>query len=349
MTIVEMTKSEQEIGAIKTISAKIYQQAEQYDFPLSPKSYLVWYDYFEGKNPMLNDAVNGMMEKQLPFTHDAIMDLYARFLDRDSKEIMTQVQRETRRILTDMLEGMLSISNASNEYEKKLSGYSMDLSQAADITKVREIVGSIITDTKKMADTNQELQDEFEKAKRQTETMNQKLNEIETIASTDALTGLYNRRTFDKEIQNLVETYKKTDEPFSVIVLDIDHFKRFNDTYGHTIGDEVLKTVGSVLKKGVKGRDMPTRYGGEEFVILLPETTCKNACILAEHLRIRIAVRPLRDPHTRQEIAKITASFGVAEVNPQDDAVSIIERADRALYAAKEAGRNRTKSEMDLV
>jgi len=140
----------------------------------------------------------------------------------------------------------------------------------------------------------------------------------------------------------------KTTEPFSVIILDIDHFKKFNDTFGHKIGDEVLKMVGSALKKGVKGSDIAIRYGGEEFVILLPETICDNACILADKLRIRLAVRPLRDALTGKEITKITASFGVAEIKPNDNPESIMERADRALYAAKEAGRNRTMSEKNL-
>ena len=130
--------------------------------------------------------------------------------------------------------------------------------------------------------------------------------------------------------------------------MDIDHFKTFNDTYGHQIGDLVLKNVGATLKNRLKGKDIPTRYGGEEFVILLPETMLKNACIVSEQLRIRIAVRPLLDPKTNEGIAKVTISSGVAEIRLGDDAETIVNRADKALYLAKESGRNRTNSEEDL-
>lgn len=343
-----MSNSNQEMQIIHRISVQIYQQAEKFGFPLSPKSYLVWYEYFEGKNPSLWDAIQKMMDNKTPFTHETIIDLYKQYLDHDHKEVMAKVQQETQHILQDLLHSILNAGNLSNEYEKKLSGYTEDLSLTGNITKVKDIVGSIIVDTQKMADKNRQLQDEFQKAQKQTETLNKKLETIETVASTDTLTGLFNRRIFDMEIRNLLETYRSTNEPFSVIILDIDHFKKFNDTYGHLTGDTVLKTVGKVLKKGVKGRDIPTRYGGEEFVILLPETTCDNARILAEHLRIRIAVSHLKEPQTDLEIIKVTASCGVAEINPQDDIASIIERADRALYAAKKAGRNQTKSEKDL-
>ena len=233
-----MSDNEQIIKDIQTISNQIYQQAKQYNFVLSPHSYFVWYEYNKGENLMLNSAIQQMIEKKEPFTLEAIDRLYAQHFKQDDKKIMNQVQMETQRIIKDMLDGMLSMTDASSVYEQKLAAYSKDLSQADGITKVKTIVGSIIADTQKMAETNRQLQDEFEKSKSQTESLNKKLEEIETVASTDALTGLFNRRTFDKEIQNLLDNFKKSNETFSVIILDIDHFKKFNDTFGHKIGDE---------------------------------------------------------------------------------------------------------------
>jgi len=340
-----MQKNHEEI---KKISSKIYTQSEKLNFPLSKKCYLVWYEYYEGKNQNLTVAVDEMIQNNKPFTHEVILDLYRQYLDHDEKEIMAQVQRETQRIIQDMLTEMLSVNDASNAYEKKLATYSKGLENTNDTNQMQNIIRSIVEDTKKVTESNQHLQKEFEKAKTQTETLSQELEKIEQVASTDALTGLSNRRIFDKEIQRLVDEYSSTKVPFSIIMLDVDHFKKFNDTYGHQIGDLVLKNVGAILKNGLKGRDIPTRYGGEEFVILLPETTLKNACIVSEHLRIRIAVRPLLDPNTNEEITKVTISSGVSEIRLDDNAETIVERADKALYLAKESGRNRTRSEEDL-
>ena len=340
-----MLKNHEEI---KQISSKIYRQSEKLNLPLFKECYLVWYEYYEGKNQNLTTAIDEIILKQKPFTHNSILDLYRQYLDHDENEIMAEVQRETQRIIQGILNEMLSVNDASNTYEQKLSEYSNGLKNSNDINKIQNIVRSIIKDTKMITESNQRLQQEFEKAKTQTETLNQELKKIEQVASTDALTGLFNRRVFDKEIQNLIDEFNLTKTPFSIIVMDIDHFKTFNDTYGHQIGDLVLKNVGATLKNRLKGKDIPTRYGGEEFVILLPETTLKNACIVSEQLRIRIAVRPLLDPKTNEEIAKVTISSGVAEIRPGDDAETIVNRADKALYLAKESGRNKTNSEEDF-
>ena len=131
-------------------------------------------------------------------------------------------------------------------------------------------------------------------------------------------------------------------------MLDIDFFKKFNDQYGHQIGDEVLGIVGSNLKKNLKGKDFSARDGGEEFIILLLNTPLDNACVVANQIREEISKKRLKIKKTGQTIGNITISMGVSEISERDTIMSVVERADAALYLSKDSGRNNVKSEKDL-
>ncbi len=160
-----------------------------------------------------------------------------------------------------------------------------------------------------------------------------------TAARTDALTGLANRRAFDEEMQKLLQRHDVFGETFSVIIFDIDHFKRFNDTYGHQAGDDVLRRMGELLHGGARPNDLVARYGGEEFAMILPRTPVADATRCAERVRQEIAGHAF--PCHGQEL-RVTASLGVAEVLQGEAVSKLIDRADAALYTSKGAGRNCT-------
>ncbi len=159
-------------------------------------------------------------------------------------------------------------------------------------------------------------------------------------AYTDALTGLYNRRYLDEDLVRRVAKAGTRDGSFAVALLDIDHFKRINDTWGHPAGDAVLRTVAKEIRGFLRTGDLECRYGGEEFVVILPSTSLGDAVLVAERLRGGIQSCELPSPLVA---AKITASLGVAGWVPGEDASSLLGRADHALYAAKRAGRNRVE------
>lgn len=160
-------------------------------------------------------------------------------------------------------------------------------------------------------------------------------------ANFDKLTGLYNRRYFDELILNEFQRCERSPEtPFALLMLDVDHFKSFNDTYGHQVGDQVLASFGQVLGQTVRRTDMPVRYGGEEMAVILPHTNAESAAIVAEKIRRTIANLQLYDLEGRP-IRQITASIGVAQFEPGDASYEeILRRADEALYRCKHAGRN---------
>jgi diguanylate cyclase (GGDEF)-like protein len=166
---------------------------------------------------------------------------------------------------------------------------------------------------------------------------------LSEISHKDALTGLYNRFYVMEKIDSEMNRALRHGYPISVLMLDLDHFKRINDSYGHPVGDEVLKIVGQVLRESCRVYDVAGRYGGEEFCIVLPETQVGNTTQVAERIRNRLATTPLSVGSTS---IVVTASIGVAGMDSTEGVLSastLVERADRALYSAKHLGRNRVE------
>ena len=172
--------------------------------------------------------------------------------------------------------------------------------------------------------------------------------ELRLQSITDTLTGLYNRRHFHSLAQNEADRTLRTHVPFSVLLMDVDRFKQYNDTFGHDEGDKVLRTLGEEMRKNFRTMDTGFRHGGEEFLVLLPETTAEDAIVPAERLRKRFSAIPFL-PHPDEEPRKVTLSIGIAEFRPGLSIDDLVRSADRAMYAAKNAGRNRTVSHEHLV
>jgi two-component system cell cycle response regulator len=176
--------------------------------------------------------------------------------------------------------------------------------------------------------------------KRYTERLRDNVQSSIEAAITDALTGLYNRRYMETHIGTLVDQALSRGKPLSVLILDIDYFKSINDTHGHDAGDDVLQDFAIRIRKSIRGIDLACRYGGEEFVVVMPETDMAVATMVAERLRRRIASEPFAIQKGARTI-EVTISIGIAALGPDDNAAGVVKRADRALYRAKRDGRNR--------
>jgi two-component system cell cycle response regulator len=176
--------------------------------------------------------------------------------------------------------------------------------------------------------------------KRYTERLRDNVQLSIEMAITDALTGLYNRRYMESHVGALVDQAASRGKPLTVLVLDIDYFKSINDTYGHDAGDDVLREFAIRIRKSIRGIDLACRYGGEEFVVVMPETDMAVATLVAERLRRRIASEPFPIQQGAHAI-EVTISVGIAALGPQDSAATMLKRADQALYRAKRDGRNR--------
>ena len=184
------------------------------------------------------------------------------------------------------------------------------------------------------------IQEELEESKRTISKLTQLLEQVESKAMIDPLTQVFNRGTYNMEIVQMIKEFKRYKNPAALIIIDIDHFKMFNDDYGHKVGDAVLVLVASVIKGAVRDTDMVFRYGGEEFVVLLNKLDFKNALTVAEKVRSQIESHPLTNKST---VLNITVSIGLSCFKEGDMEASVFERADKALYQGKQNGRNRVE------
>jgi diguanylate cyclase len=235
----------------------------------------------------------------------------------------------------------------SASYDDSLSGAAKKLAFAKNNSQVKEIVDTLVKSTREMRDTNKALEERLALSKTEISNLQHSLDAIRAESLTDPLTGLGNRKYFDRSIDSAVQSALASGEPLSLLMFDIDHFKSFNDSYGHLTGDQVLRLVGMSLKQTIKGQDITARYGGEEFAVVLPNTGLRQALTVADHIRRAVMSKELKKKSTGEILGRVTISVGVSILKPGDDTDSLIERADACLYAAKRNGRNRVICEVD--
>jgi diguanylate cyclase len=228
-----------------------------------------------------------------------------------------------------------TVAGDVGDHAAKMKAISADL---AGIDRNSDTANAaVFTAMDQMLAANTELQQRLEQAEKQLAAQAAEIKTHESEARTDSLTGLSNRRAFDDELKRRLNEWQRKQTPCTLVMLDIDFFKKFNDTHGHQVGDEVLREVAKVLSATSREMDVPCRYGGEEFGVILPGTDAASACRVAE--RIRAAVEASTTVCEGKSL-KVTCSLGLASFMGDDDVAHLIRRADDALYASKKAGRN---------
>jgi len=332
------------------VARKVLLTLSREEIPVTPENYRIWFEYTIGSTPALNEEIDGLLADGTEFDDARNSQIYEKHFGGDQeRKLVEEVSQATFRILKEALEGVIATGTVTQDYSQRLNGFVSRLEKGEpDPRAFKEMTEEVILDTRKVEQSSSELSQQLEKAKQEGNELRQKLEEAEREATRDVLTGLYNRKYLNKAIQALHDHYREEGVSFSVIMMDIDHFKRINDTHGHKVGDSVLEFIGQTMTGSVKGRDVPARYGGEEFILLLPATASEGGYTLAESLRKQISSKTLKITKTQTTIGVVTVSCGVAEVREDDTVDSVVDRADKALYLAKRSGRNRVMSEKDL-
>ena len=334
--------------SVAEVAKQIYSLSAKHKFPMTKKYYSVWFEYFMNRDQDLVGELEAIISSERPFTGDLSDYLYNKYCENDIEHSSMEALYGAQELIKSIIEEIPKTSAATSDYGASLETYSTELDKADHLSQVLTLIKDLVSDTQKMAETTSGLQRKLEDATTRAENLKQQLVKSESDALIDALTGLHNRKGLTIEMKELCDEYAGNGTEFSVIMLDIDFFKKFNDTYGHQVGDQVLKIVGSTLHKSLKGGDFPARYGGEEFIVILPETDITNACIVAENIRKNIESGKRKISKTGEKLSPITVSLGVAQINASDTVESLIERSDKAMYLAKDSGRNNVKSESDL-
>jgi len=315
--------------------------------PHTPRNYEIWYAYALGHNRALNTALEGMLAGGTPTESD--LDVFyethfagARTLGK-LENVGSVISAELRSIV-GVITGTLG---ATSIYGNTLHQASRDLVVGGDPGSVRSIVEALAAATLEMRQDGLQLKARLDGAMSEIASLQQGLQAIRMESRTDPLTELANRKHFDESINEAIRSAGQCGEPLSLLMIDIDHFKSVNDTFGHTTGDQVLRLVAISLKQNIKGQDLAARYGGEEFAIVLPNTGLKQGIAVADHVRRAVMAKELKKKSTGEIIGRITLSIGVASLLQGDTRESLIERADKCLYAAKRGGRNRVVGIVD--
>jgi diguanylate cyclase len=313
-----------------------------------PRNYEIWYVYATGYNAALNKIINETLARNGKLTEADLEQIYETYLSQT--KTTERIDKVGARVIGEIDDVMTLIVDAlgmSASYHDSLSSATEQLAVAQDRDQVKPIVASLLQSTLEMRDTNKALEDRLSLSKTEISNLQQSLEAIRAESLTDPLTGLGNRKYFDRSIETAVQNALAAGEPLSLLMFDIDHFKSFNDSYGHLTGDQVLRLVGMSLRQTIKGQDITARYGGEEFAVVLPSTALRQALTVADHIRRAVMAKELKKKSTGEILGRVTISVGVSMLKPDDDIHSLLERADACLYAAKRNGRNRVICEAD--
>jgi diguanylate cyclase len=313
-----------------------------------PRNYEIWYVYATGYNSQLNKIINETLARNGKLTESDLEQIYDTYLSQIKTS--DRIDKVGARVIGEIDDVMTLITEAlgtSASYDDSLNGATKKLEVAKSHSQVKAIIESLIKSTAEMRDTNKALEERLTLSKSEISNLQHSLDAIRAESLTDPLTGLGNRKYFDRSIDSAVQTALANGQPLSLLMFDIDHFKSFNDSYGHLTGDQVLRLVGMSLKQTIKGQDITARYGGEEFAVVLPNTALRQALTVADHIRRAVMSKELKKKSTGEILGRVTISVGVSILKPGDDTDSLIERADACLYAAKRNGRNRVICELD--
>jgi diguanylate cyclase len=314
----------------------------------SPRNYEIWYHYATGYNPALNQVVNQTLEEKGSLSESDLEHIHASYIA--TNRVSDRLDAVNGRIIDEVkqvLDMVGAAAGSATTYSESLAEATEKLSAVTDSDALRSIIDRLVKGTKDMEQNNKKLEAHLSASREEIEQLQQNLEAVRTESMTDPLTTLSNRKFFDQSLAKVMAEARLKDEPLSLLMCDIDHFKSFNDRYGHLTGDHVLRLVAIAVKQNVKGQDIAARYGGEEFVVALPNTALQSAITVAEHVRRAVMSKELVKRSTGEKLGRVTISIGSAVLHPNDTAQTLIDRADKCLYAAKRNGRNRVMCETD--
>ena len=307
-----------------------------------PHQYETWYSAVSGQSPALCQELRRRLLAGAVTTQD-LDELYGHYLA--PKEPVEGTDRIGSTLLDQVDRFGVALHDAGAEgavLDDTLSGTLDGLDDAGFAeSDIERAAGQVLLATDQACRSNRELQARLKGLQSDLLAFREQFARAKAEAALDTLTGLCNRKSLEKQLDKALRDARGRDPSLCLVMADIDHFKQFNDEFGHLVGDQVIRLVGTVITQAIAQPNFAGRFGGEEFVIVLSRTPVADAVAIAEQIRGVLAAKELVRRSTRQKIAHVTISAGIAEFRRDDDASSLIERADRLLYGAKKAGRNR--------
>jgi diguanylate cyclase len=315
----------------------------QHSVPPTPDNFSVWFYYAMGGSLTLKKTIDILIANKRKFDSFVNRDLYLTYVNPHADRSASEDFPEQLRGVIDSAQDFLATAISDNRTQMETLGeVSSECKPTAD---PRPIIEKLVKELSKATSRSSALEANFLKTTKDLDEIKDSLKQAEEHSNTDALTGLANRRSLEAFLRAAQMAAMEAGTPLSILMIDIDHFKKFNDSFGHQVGDQVLRLVGKVLAESVRDCDLAARYGGEELMAILPGAPLEACAEAAERIRRRISEARLTRRTTGEKISSVTVSVGVAQFRMGESADRMIERCDRALYQAKRAGRNRVVQE----
>lgn len=343
-------QSKTQIERSQEMSVAVLARLEELDVPATPENYTIWYNDVAASYPDLSKMLRLVEAQGRTFDEEICAQIHQKFFGSDQQaKLIDETCARMEQTMTLILAQMVSASGDTSEYGQVLEGIQSQLTAPEGVGEFKMLIEEVLGETRKMQDRTKELEAALQDSTKEISMISDHLVAAKQQALTDGLTNIANRRCFDGELLRLAAEAASENSPLCLLIGDIDHFKAFNDTHGHRIGDKVLQQVAMTLTQCIKGRDLAARYGGEEFAVILPVTDIEGAEKVAEQIRMSISKKKIRLKSSGQELGPITMSIGTTLYVPGEEMSALIERADQGLYEAKRKGRNQVIIQMPDV
>lgn len=329
------------------VAEKAMRSMSQHGVPPTPNNFQVWFGYAHGASPDLKRAIDILAGNRCKFDTTTNQDLFATYIQLRAPDDGA-VANASQQLHAVMAAAKSFLTRAIADNRSQIRAISDVADQSETGVDPMSLVESLMNELAKAATRATTLETSFVATSRELDVIRDSLSQAEQRSKTDTLTGLPNRRAIDEFFRSAQIAAMEKGEPLSVLLIDIDHFKTFNDRFGHGVGDQVLRLMANVLRERVRDTDLPARYGGEELVAILPGAELAACEALAERIRRAIAECRITRRSTGEHLPGITVSIGVGQFRLGESMADLIERCDRALYQAKRTGRNRVVTENEL-
>jgi len=316
----------------------------------TPRNFTVWYAYHAGEEPELGRTIDFLMSNGQRITNEICVGLHRRyFTSDDQSQTILGVSGRIEKAVEQIMAAVGEAGDNAAQFGESLQSFTGKLAGGSVTADLREAAIAILEETRAVQSRNKKLEGRLTSSSREVTDLRQHLEDTRREAITDSLTGLFNRKHFDVSLRDAAGQCMEKGMPLSVLMVDIDHFKQFNDMYGHQIGEHVPLLASATMKSNLKGKDIASRYGGEEFAAILSETDLAGAEAIGEQLRNAVATRKLVRKYSGKSLGKVTMSVGIAAFRTGEPPDEVVERVDQALYMAKRTGRNRVLTERALA
>ena len=306
-------------------------------------NYAVFTAFVADSNPELCTELQALIDAGGPIDPERLDDLYDRFFTfKRIQDAVMEVGGAMSRELGAVVKTLEAAERDTAAYGEALAGASGQLEDDhVDSAGVKHMVEGLVAATARMQRRSRDLEQRLQETSQEVDQLRNNLEKVREEAMTDALTGVANRKRFDESMRKARREAELKGEPFSLIMCDIDHFKRFNDTWGHQTGDQIIRFVAACLSRFSRDTHVVARYGGEEFAVVLPSSKLQDAMLVAEKVRSTVESKRLLRKSTNEDLGNITVSLGVSQYRTGESVECLLERCDTNLYKSKQTGRNK--------